>query len=203
MGSMGRSRSKPILKAIPLTGWEIAYSVGMPRTPDGAWDIDIPSVVNPDKCAKRKHSCKSVHYVWKNVQGRIKNNSTLTMEFTVIAPKVQSWNYKLEPTNNGNHPASVAFIMQRKGDDMRGANGRFWATSRAVLEHGNRVLKIKINRHNFINVLGKKPSISVWNSMLANLGRVGVTFGGGSFYGHGVNVTGGTAKFKMERFRFD
>jgi hypothetical protein len=30
---------------------------------------------------------------------------------------------------------------------------------------------------------------------LGNLGNVGFVFGGGCFYGHGVNVIGGSARF--------
>ena len=34
----------------------------------------------------------------------------------------------------------------------------------------------------------------------ADLGAVGFTFGGGCFYGHGVNVLGGTARFHVRSF---
>ena len=36
--------------------------------------------------------------------------------------------------------------------------------------------------------------------MLKNMGHIGVTFGGGCFFGHGVNVSGGAARFIMTRF---
>jgi hypothetical protein len=35
---------------------------------------------------------------------------------------------------------------------------------------------------------------------LNHLWSVGLVFGGGCFYGHGVNLTGGTARFALERY---
>ena len=32
---------------------------------------------------------------------------------------------------------------------------------------------------------------------LGDLGHVGMTFGGGCFFGHGVNISGGTARFSL------
>jgi hypothetical protein len=35
---------------------------------------------------------------------------------------------------------------------------------------------------------------------IKKMGNIGVTFGGGCLFGHGVNVSGGTARFIMTRF---
>jgi hypothetical protein len=32
---------------------------------------------------------------------------------------------------------------------------------------------------------------------LASVSQIGMTFGGGCFFGHGVNVSGGTAAFEL------
>jgi hypothetical protein len=40
-------------------------------------------------------------------------------------------------------------------------------------------------------------TLAGFQDALANLGDVGMTFGGGCFAGHGVNVSGGTARFVL------
>jgi len=42
---------------------------------------------------------------------------------------------------------------------------------------------------------------SEFNTGLQNLSDVGITFGGGCFFGHGVHVTGGKARFELIDFR--
>jgi hypothetical protein len=34
-----------------------------------------------------------------------------------------------------------------------------------------------------------------------NVGNIGMTFGGGCFAGHGVNISGGTARFSLTSYR--
>jgi len=57
-----------------------------------------------------------------------------------------------------------------------------------------------LNAAQWSSVLGKKGTDSAvatqgFEAALADLGNVGMTFGGGCFFGHGVFVTGGTARF--------
>ena len=40
-------------------------------------------------------------------------------------------------------------------------------------------------------------ALAGFRDALANLGHIGMTFGGGCFFGHGVNVSGGTARFVL------
>jgi len=40
-------------------------------------------------------------------------------------------------------------------------------------------------------------ALAGFQDALGNLGRVGMTFGGGCFFGHGVNVSGETARFAL------
>ena len=55
------------------------------------------------------------------------------------------------------------------------------------------------------SVFGEKANASAaaadgFKQAIANLGNVGFSFGGGCFYGHGVHVTGGNAKFAVINF---
>lgn len=192
----GGGSTPSYIKNIPLSGWQVSFSKGVGQ--DGV-TLDVPQVPVGKDCSNR--NCPSLNYFWKKVNGKIKPGSGLYIDFVIKAPSA-TWNYKLEPNNNCPSPARVSFIIQHEDDDMQRANGRFWAKSRVVLNHGTHLLYAKMDRKNFINVYGKTPTDSAWKSMLNNPGRVGVTFGGGCFYGHGVNVSGGTATFQLKRFTF-
>lgn len=193
------------LHNVPMSGWQLAYSShagGVRWNRNGV--VWFPQVAKSRLawCAKRKHNCRSAHYYWKKVDGRIRAGKTVTATWRIAAPRVTSWNYKLEPTNRGNRPASVSIILQHKNDNMYRNGGRFWTRPEAVLRHGNGILSVKLAPRNFLTVWGRRPTKSEWISMMQNIGRVGVTFGGGSFKGHGVNVTGGYARFQLKSFRF-
>ena len=41
---------------------------------------------------------------------------------------------------------------------------------------------------------------SGFKELLGKMGNIGLTFGGGCFFGHGVNVSGGSAKFIVTGF---
>jgi hypothetical protein len=52
------------------------------------------------------------------------------------------------------------------------------------------------------SVYGKPGNLNAttlagFHDALTNLGHVGMTFGGGCFAGHGVNVSGGSARFAL------
>jgi hypothetical protein len=55
------------------------------------------------------------------------------------------------------------------------------------------------------SVFGKKanvgaPATAGFKQAIANLGKVGFAFGGGCFFGHGVRVSGGSAKFAVTSY---
>jgi uncharacterized membrane protein YedE/YeeE len=51
-------------------------------------------------------------------------------------------------------------------------------------------------------VFGKKGEIAreEFSLALEDVENIGMTFGGGCFFGHGVNVTGGQASFAVTEF---
>ncbi len=54
----------------------------------------------------------------------------------------------------------------------------------------------------WVSVLGEKANASAaatvgFKQAMANLGNVGFAFGGGCFYGHGVRVSHGDARFQI------
>ena len=63
-------------------------------------------------------------------------------------------------------------------------------------------LTIPLRPHHWSSVFGKvgdqdTTTIAGFDQALENANYLGVTFGGGCFFGHGVNISGGTAQFKI------
>jgi hypothetical protein len=87
-----------------------------------------------------------------------------------------------------------------KNDDFYTSNGRFWSNPIAIpLVPGKFSVTIPLDIDNWSNVDGNRDK-SGMKTLLANMGRIGLTFGGGGFFGHGTNVSGGTAKFTATNF---
>ena len=63
-------------------------------------------------------------------------------------------------------------------------------------------MTVKLSPDQWTNVVGKRSSWGFAKTR-KNMGNIGVTFGGGCFFGHGVNVSGGSARFIMTRFELN
>src|SRR5258707_1215178 len=79
---------------------------------------------------------------------------------------------------------------------------RWWSNSVAYqLAPGSANLSASLTDiSRWTRVFGEKANASAaatagFKQAMANLGNVGFSFGGGCFYGHGVRVSGGSAKF--------
>jgi hypothetical protein len=71
-------------------------------------------------------------------------------------------------------------------------------------------MKVPLNPDQWSSAFGQTGNANAqanagWNNALKNVRYLGLTFGGGCFYGHGVSVSDGTATltifaFELERF---
>ena len=181
--------------------WSISYSPGMPPHPapqdGGGWYFDFPT--NPN----------SVHYVLAPVN--MIASSYVEAKISVATTGTPVFVYNLEPGNTCIYPAHVRLLLQEQGDDLSGTNGkqyfRWWSTSIAYqLAPGEADLSASLSDlGQWISVLGEKANASAaaaagFKQAIANLGNVGFAFGGGCFYGHGVRVSGGGAKFAVSSY---
>jgi hypothetical protein len=181
--------------------WSILYSPGMPPHPmpqtGGGWYFDFPTDPN------------SVHYVLAAVN--MTASSYVESKISVATTGTPEFVYNLEQGNTCIYPAHVRFLLQEQGDDLSGTNGkqyfRWWSTSIAYqLAPGEADLSASLSDlDQWISVLGEKANASAaaaagFKQAMANLGNVGFAFGGGCFYGHGVRVSGGNAKFAVTRY---
>jgi hypothetical protein len=181
--------------------WAMLYSPGMPPHPTpqigGGWYFDFPTEPN------------SVHYVLAAVSMAASGDVDANISVTTTGTPV--FVYNLQPDNNCVYPAHVRFLLQQKGDDLSGRNGkqyfRWWSNSVAYqLAPGQAQLSASlIDLSQWTSVLGEKANTSAaatagFKNAIANLGNVGFSFGGGCFYGHGVRVSGGGARFAVTSY---
>lgn len=180
--------------------WDIRFSYNMPNHPyaeGSGWAFDFPKGTN---CLVKK-GCPGVHYVTTKYTEPIPAGSILTISFKVEADSSTVFNFNLEKDNNCDKPpASVRAILQRAGDDLYEANNRFWSNPISVaLTNGEYTMMVELSPDQWTNVEGER-STSGFAETLKGMGNIGVTFGGGCFFGHGLNVSGGGAAFIMTRF---
>jgi hypothetical protein len=188
--------------AVPMSAqdWLILFSPGMPHHPTpqaGGWYFDFPSAPG------------SVHYVLVPVD--MAATTSVSARVTVTTTGKPVFDYKLSPYNTCNFPAHARFMLQERGDDLSGRNGkqyyRWWPRRGAYeLAPGSATLTASLtDLSQWSSVFGERADASPaatagFRQALAHLGYVGFTFGGGCFYGHGVRVSGGTARFAVHQF---
>jgi hypothetical protein len=192
----------PFLMGMALrpTNWNILWSQNMPTHPDAladGWSFYFPQ--GTDFC-RRKYSCPGVHYVMTPYTKSIEQGSTITVSGRIEVSGTPSFNYHLEPSNICNSTPNARVLLQRRDDNMYDSDNRYWSDPVAIpLVPGNFSVSIKVERDQWRNVDGTFNE-GGFNETLQDMGNIGLTFGGGCFFGHGVNVSGGSARFVVTEF---
>ena len=150
-----------------------------------------------------------VNYVTKPVNGLSANAHYIRITYSIAVTGSPVFDYRTHANNTCGigYPGTVRLFIQRAGDNL-GAQGefaqyRYWAVSGfKELAPGLFVLEAPMAPDQWSDVYGAKGSDhpDLFAAAVANAGRVGVTFGGGCFAGHGVFVHGGTAQFTINDF---
>jgi hypothetical protein len=192
---------QPSLRA---EAWDFRFSPGMPQHPtqaDEGWTFSFPRYEGRLPC--RDHvapDCPSVHYLLTKAGGSLAGRSfRMTIEISGSA----EFRSKLEPTNICERPASVRLLVERRGDDLTKEFYRWWSNPQAIiLATGQHSITVPLTPDQWSSVLGKKGSAAPleFAEALRGVDKVGMTFGGGCFFGHGVNVSGGEATFTLKDF---
>ena len=189
-------------------GWSILYSPGMPSRPTaagpGAWYFDFPTDPNYPACVSNPNEyCKSVNYVTNSYSGPAAHSVSMT--FQVLTTGSPTFNWVMESDNVCSTPATVRLLLERRDDDLTQEFYRWWSNPIVFdlqATSGDFTLTAPITPDQWSSVYGKFGSqdattLAGFQDALRNLGHVGMTFGGGCFFGHGVNISGGTARFSL------
>ncbi len=185
--------------SVDATQWMIQYSPGMPSNPSpadgGGWYFDFPA-------GPQEPGAPSVHYV-VTASGGALNSSVLGMEFEIVeANGPVTYQYKFAPDNTCDSPASLRLFLQQVGDDLTPSHQyyRWWSIEGYQLKAGVGALSAPLNDPSkWSSVLGVHGDANPagFAAAKANLASIGFTFGGGCFYGHGVNIAGGSSRFVL------
>jgi hypothetical protein len=188
------------------SGWRVEYSPSMPADPTaggpGIWYLDFPSDPNYPACAEQG-DCKSLNYVTTSYSGPAAHSVSMT--FQILTTGVPTFNYKLGADNTCATPATVRLFLERKDDDFSQEFYRWWANPMGYelqVTPGDVTLTVPLTPDQWSSVYGKTgdydaAALAGFQDALRNLGNIGMTFGGGCFFGHGVNISGGTARFAL------
>jgi len=180
----------------------IRYSPGMPRHPlpaVGGWRFEFPGYEGPLPCRDFVPPCPSANYITTKAAGPLHGSS---IELSVEIKGRPEFNYALEEDNTCSAPASARLLIQRRGDDLTEAFDRWWSNPGAIaLTEGQYSLTVPLNPGQWQSVDGKngEEASDAFYAALEEVENIGLTFGGGCYYGHGVNVSGGEASFALKR----
>jgi len=175
--------------------WYLFYSTGVPlhpaADPQGVWSFEFPSTGTGGH----------VGYI------QTPFNATTTLHHVIMTFKVQSNAPQydvLDPSDIP--PATIHLFFEQQGDDLSNLDGRWWANaSRYNLgsQDGQTLtIAVPLTPDQWTNVYGHSDP-NAFYAALANVGWIGFTCGGQYFWGHGVALGGGSAKFILIDFRVD
>jgi hypothetical protein len=150
-------------------------------------------------------SSGSMHYLFTrspqaNIQG------TLVISFTITTSGPVVFN-SLDPQSaQCTLPISVRpfFWANNNGE---GPYDRWWSNPRAfTLAAGSGSISVPLKSANWSSVNGSFGNADIdtnylFERALLNVTRLGMTFGGGCSFGHGVNIRGGSASFTLTEYR--
>ena len=166
----------------------------------GGLYFDFPVMLDTSCVEPGGEVCQTVNYLFTDhVPSAIGGMLTIRMRVdTTGSPVFHHTEFNTQCPNN---PVAVrALIWENTSLNWK---GRWWSRDiRFVLEPGTVTLNIPIDPTLWSGVLGQPASddLAAWNRTINSVNRLGVTFGGGCSFGHGVFVTGGTARFTIENY---
>lgn len=200
-------------------GWPIQFYNGHPSThPGGGFQFDFPMLLGDvSQCWPSDFACPQVDYILAPWTQPITGKSYL--QITVDVQTLSGspiWNYQMEQGNTCDFPAHVRAIIwsckESCAKPLMGLDpyGRWWSNPAAILldsSTGNVTIQIPIDPSQWTSVYGERgtdnaSALAGWLATFGAPGKVGFTFGGGCFFGHGVNVSNGSARFIVTDYSF-
>ncbi len=189
--------------------WHFLYSPGMaaPHQGTGGWFFPFPQYPAASLPCRNDQACPGVHYLVTAPGSSLTGYHRIVMAGRIVVTGNPRFQYRTEPANTCDFPASVRLFIERKGDDLYHDYYRWWSNPLHVeLKEGYFRLVVLLTPSEWSSVFGhfgnsSGAAAAGFRAALANAGNIGMTFGGGCFFGHGVNISGGAASFVVTAFR--
>ncbi len=132
-------------------------------------------------------------------------HGTMVLSFTIAASGPVTF-HSLDPQSAACSIAPAVRPFFWANGNGNGAYDRWWSNPRAfTLAPGSATLSVPLKPENWSSVNGRFGNADpetrfAFERALLNVTRLGMTFGGGCSFGHGINVSGGTATFALTEF---
>jgi hypothetical protein len=176
--------------------WELKYGLNMPSKPKtngSGWFINMPKTGAVVSYAMTEDK----YELFK--KKKVPNNSSVTMTVTIEASPDAYFEYKTQPDNLGNAPATARVMLY---SSLYGEFNRWFGIQGIEMVEGTHTIKIPLEPDKWLSVFGKKGDFNAntrkkFKEFLIKPLNVGVVFGGGSFYGHGLFMSSGSATFRL------
>jgi hypothetical protein len=173
--------------------WYIFYSDEMDShptaNPTGAWSFEFPS------------GDGHVNYIQTPLNVTTIPHS-ISMTFRVESESPQ---YRVTDSDD-TLPATVHLFIEQQNDDLRDPDGRWWSHeggySLGSQDNNTITFVVPLTPDNWTNVIGQRDTNSFY-AALGNIGWIGVTYGGQKFFGHGVGISNGKAKYVLVSFSIE
>ena len=176
--------------------WYFQYFKNMPKNPTsngaGGWYFDFPDING------------AVSYVTdtppKSLLPKVISKPySLKIKGKITASEDAVFDYKTEDFNTCVVPATVRLLMMK---NMYGEYNRWWAKEGIELKNGAFEISVPIDPAMWSSVYGKfgnfnAESLKGFWSAFQKKSFLGLSFGGGCFYGHGVRMSSGSARFEL------
>jgi hypothetical protein len=132
-------------------------------------------------------------------------HGTMTVAFTITTTGAVVFT-SLDPQSSSCSIASAVRPFFWANNNGNGDYDRWWSNPRAfTLAAGATTLAVPLKPENWSSVNGKFGNADSdtrfnFERALLNMTRMGLTFGGGCSFGHGISISGGTASFALTQF---
>jgi hypothetical protein len=184
----------PLMVSLQSSAWEtISEPRPYPLSNQGAaLTLDFPT-------------SGSMHYLF-TASPQASIHGTLVVSFTVATSGPVVFN-SLDPQSTQCSIASSVRPFIWANDNGEGSYDRWWSNPRSfTLAAGSGTLTVPLKPENWSSVngrFGNADDSTRWffERALLNVTRLGLTFGGGCSFGHGINVRGGSASFSLTEYR--
>ncbi len=186
---------------IPLTPslWRLEHVSGNithPNLVNGALSFDFPQYPGGDW----------VNYLDVQYGSKldISTSSYLSMTIQITTTGTPNFRYDSNPDNTCTVPAHVRpYFAVSESNPEYNTTGRWWSNPVAYqLAAGSITLTIPLTPESWSDVNGEfgnsnATTLNRFAATKAAVQEIGMTFGGGCFFGHGVSVENGTATFQL------
>lgn len=194
-----RPSTSTILLNQNATEWYIYSGVnttGLQQLTSTSWGFDFPIIPGKIGYVLHRHTAPII-------QSKLRISCKI-----LCSDPAPIFDFKTEESNTGTTPSNFRFLLWKNNKDS-GELSRWWSNPSCVfLAPGEFILEVDLTPDKWSSVYGKfgnldSTTLAGFNACKQGIGDIGVTFGGGSAFGHGVRLLDNTgwAKFNCLEFK--